>query len=110
MAIGKMNHFIEIVTAAPVAKDADGFAIAGDTVLASVRAYMENRHGSKGWANRAAFSTATALFRFRRIPNLTVDTTMSIICEGTRYTINSAENIRSMYTEVLAEKQEGAMR
>jgi len=105
-----MNSFIEIITPAPVEKDAEGFAIHSDTILAYVRAYKEERHGSKGWANRAAFTTSTVLFRFRRIPDLTVDTTMSIICEGVRYHINSAELVRSMYVEILAERQEGAMR
>ena len=110
MALGRMNRFIDIVTSSPVAKDKDGFAIKGDTVLASTRAYMENRHGSKGWANRAAFTTATALFRFRKIPGLVVDATMNIICEGVRYNINSAEDVRGMYTECLVERVEGAVR
>ncbi len=43
-------------------KDAEGFATQQDKVLAEVRAYHEARHGSKRWANRAAFSEATDLF------------------------------------------------
>ena len=112
MALGKMNSFIEIITPAPVEKDAEGFAIHSDTILAYVRAYKEERHGSKGWANRAAFTTSTVLFRFRKIPNLEVNTTHSIINNGTRYRINSVEDVRNrgMYTECLVEKIEGTMR
>ena len=110
MALGKMNKFIQIVTPAPVEKDAEGFAIQKDTVLASTRAYKENRHGSKGWANRAAFTTATALFRFRKIPDLEVTAAHAIICEGERYRINSAEDVRGMYTECLVERVDGSMR
>jgi hypothetical protein len=49
-------------------KDADGFATPTDQPVKSVRAYFEQRHGNVKWANRAAFSEATALFRFRVIP------------------------------------------
>ena len=98
-----MNSFIEIITTAPV-KDADGFVTHGDTILASIRAYKEDQNGSERWANMAAFSEATAMFRFRKIPGLTVDPTMFIICDGCRYNIVSAEDVRNrgMYVEVLA--------
>ena len=107
MSFGKMNSFIDIVQTEQT-KDADGFTETTDTVLASVRAYKEERHGNVQWANRAAFSNATALFRFRVIPGVTVDTTLQIICEGKRYKILSAEDVRSrgMYIEVLAEIME----
>ena len=106
-----MNSFIDVVSTAPI-KDAEGFVITGDNVLASVRAYKEERHGNEKWANMAAFSTATAMFRFRKIPGLTVDTTLVIICDGCRYRVISAEDVRGrgMYVEVLAEKQEGTVR
>ena len=55
MSYGKMNTFIDIITTAPV-KDSEGFVSSGDTVLASVRAYKEDRHGNETWANRTAFS------------------------------------------------------
>jgi hypothetical protein len=60
----------------------------------------------------AAFSDATALFRFRIIPGITVTTAHAIICSGERYRIVSTEDVRgrSMYTEVLAEKLEGTVR
>jgi head-tail adaptor len=104
MSFGKMNVFIDIIQTVQM-KDADGFATTTDTVLASVRAYKEDRHGNIQWANRAAFSNATALFRFRVIPNVTVDTKLQIICNDKRYKILSAEDVRDrgMYIEVLAE-------
>ena len=111
MSVAKMNTFIDIISTEPV-KDAEGFATTDDTVLASIRAYKEDRRGNEIWANRAAFTTANALFRFRKIPGVVVDTTHTIICEGVRYRITSVENVRNrgMYTEVLAERVEGSKR
>ena len=102
MSIGRMSSFIEIVSNEPV-KDSEGFVINGSMTLASVRAYKEERHGNEKWANRAAFSTATVLFRFRKIPGLTVTTAMFIVCGDERYNIISVEDIkgRGMYVEAL---------
>jgi len=102
-----MNQPIEIMETV-TAKDSAGFAINTDNLLAKVRAYAENRHASEKWANRAAFSTATVCFRFRKIPNVEVDTTKYIIWNGVKYNILSAEDVknRGMYIEVLAEKTE----
>ena len=63
MSFGKMNTFIDIVETRKV-KDSEGFTSTEDVILASVRAYREGRHGSERWANLAAFSEATDLFRF----------------------------------------------
>lgn len=106
VSYGKMNQFIEIVSCAP-AKDAEGFAVPGDTVLANVRAYFEPKNGTEKWRNNAVFAEASALFRFRKIPGLTVDAAMVIICGGERYNIISAEDVRGrgMYIEVLAKTQ-----
>jgi head-tail adaptor len=111
MSFGKMNTQIDIISAAPV-KDADGFVTNGDHVVASVRAYKEDRHGNERWANMAAFSEATALFRFRKIPSVVITTSLFIVCDNERYRIVSAEDVRGrgMYVEVLAEKQEGTVR
>ena len=100
-----MNTFIDIITTEPV-KDSEGFAITKDTLLASVRAYKEVRHGNEQWANRAAFSTATALFRFRIIPGITITTALVLVCDSGRYNVMSVEDVsgRGMYIEVLAEK------
>jgi len=111
LSYGKMNVPVDIISTAPD-KDADGFAKMTATTLASVRAYKEDRHGGEAWANRAAFSTASALFRFRRIPGVEIDTTLSIGCADGRYRILSAEDVRGRkrFIEVLAEKTEPSMR
>ncbi len=87
-------------------KDAEGFATTVDTTIAQIRVYREGRHGSERWANLAAFSEATDLFRFRHIPNVTVTTEHFLICGNERFDIVSVENVkgRGMYTEVLAKK------
>jgi len=107
MSFGKMNSFIEIISAEQT-KDDEGFVNSGDHVLANLRAYKEERHGNEKWANRAAFSEATALFRFRKMSSLPITTSLYIICEGSRYRIHSVEDVkgRGMYVEVLAEKIE----
>jgi hypothetical protein len=106
MGLGKLgNTFIDIITTEPTT-DAEGFATQGDTVLASCRAYKEDRNGSLKWANRAAFSTATALFRFRKLPGLEAKPSMYIPCEDGRYRIVSVEDVygRGMYLNCLVEK------
>ena len=109
MSYGKMNAPIDIVIPTTV-KDEEGFTTQGDSVLASVRAYREGRHGNQKWANRAAFSEATDLFRFRTRPNFTITTAMAIVCDNERFDITSVEDVsgRGMYVEVLATKEEGA--
>ena len=91
MSYGKMNGFADIVKAKQV-KDSVGFTTTQDEVLASVRVYREGRHGSRRWANLAAFSEATDLFRFRCIPGLTVTTDQFLITADGRYDIVSVEN------------------
>ncbi len=105
MSIGQMTSFIEIVRQEAV-KDADGFATKQDTTLALVRAYREGRHGSEKWANRAAFTEATDLFRFRTIPGLKVTTEMQILCDDHRFEITSIEDVhgRGMYIEALCKE------
>ena len=111
MSFGKMNTFIDIISTKPT-KDDEGFVNTGDTVIASVRAYKEERHGNEKWANRAAFSEATALFRFRKLPSLEITTSLVITCEDGRFQILSVEDVkgRGMYVEVLAEKIEPTVR
>lgn len=103
MSFGKMNTFIDI-TEKQTIKDSEGFATEAKTVLVSVRAYREGRHGSEKWANMAAFSEATDLFRFRVIPGTAIITAMVIACDSERFEITSVEDVkgRGMYTEVLA--------
>lgn len=105
MSFGKMNTCIEIAQLQAV-KDSDGFAKQAEVIVASVSAYREGQHGTEKWANRAAFSEATDLFRFRRIPGVTVTTAMVIVCADGRFEITSVEDVRGrgMYLKVLARK------
>lgn len=105
MSFGKMNVFIELVEIRK-AKDEEGFSSEKEVVLASVRAYREGRHGSEKWANRAVFSEATDLFRFRAIPGVEVTAAMQISTGGHRFEITSVEDVkgRGMYLEVLAKE------
>jgi len=104
-----MSTFIDIISTSPV-KDSEGFAVLQDTVVAGVRAYMEQRHGNEAWKNRATFSSATALFRFRKIPGLDITNRHIILCAEGRYEIKSCEDVRQrgMYIEVLCEKVEAS--
>lgn len=107
MSFGKMNKQIQI-TQKQTALDDEGFQTETDVVLARVRAYREGRHGSEKWANRAAFSEATDLFRFRAIPNMKITTDMRILCDNAVFEITSVEDVkgRGMYVEVLAKEVE----
>lgn len=105
MSFGKMNTLIDIMEKAKE-KDSEGFLRETDNVIASVRAYREGRHGNEKWANRATFSEATDLFRFRVLPGVTVTTAMTIVCGGDRFDITWVEDVkgRRMYLEVLAKE------
>ena len=105
MSFGRMNTLISIAREV-VTKDSEGFSTKVDQVLVSVFAYREGRHGSQKWVNRAAFSEATDLFRFRIIPTLNVTTAHVILCGDDRFEITSVEDVkgRGMYLEVLAKK------
>jgi len=100
-----MNAIFTIYSSTP-AKDAEGFATKDETLLATGRAYFEPKNGTEKWRSNAVFAEASALFRFRAIPGLNIDTTLFIVCNGERYNIISAENVRgkNMYFEVLAKK------
>lgn len=100
-----MKALIDIVEKITV-KDSEGFSTEIDNILASVRAYREGRHGNEKWANRATFSEASDLFRFRCLPGITVTTAMLVVCENTRFEITSVEDVkgRGMYIEVLAKE------
>ncbi len=107
MSFGKMNRFIEI-TEKQIVADSEGFQSENDVVVAKVRAYREGRHGSEKWANRAVFSSATDLFRFRTIPDLNITTDMRILCDNSVFEITSVEDVKGhgMYVEVLAKEVE----
>ena len=105
MSLGKINTRISVVEEM-IAKDAEGFATKTDTVLATVHAYREGRHGSQKWVNRASFSEATDLFQFRVIPGLTVTTAHVLLCGDDRFEITSVEDVkgRKMYLELLTKR------
>ena len=105
MSYGRMNTLISIAREV-VTKDAEGFATKADQVLVSAFAYREGRHGSQKWVNRATFSEATDLFRFRVIPGLTVTTANVIQCGDDHFEITSVEDVkgRGMYIEALARR------
>ena len=106
MSFGKMNGFADIVITKKV-KDSEGFSATADEILASVRVYREGRHGSERWANLAAFSEATDLFRLRVISGLEITTDHILVCEDGRFEITSVEDVkgRGRYVEVLAKAQ-----
>ncbi len=105
MSFGKMMTPINIIEPRKI-KDESGFIIIQDVVLARIRAYKEMRHGNLAWVNRSAFSKATALFRFRRIPNLVINESHIVLCDTGRYRILSVEDVKSrkMYTELLCDE------
>lgn len=105
MSYGKMNTFIEIIKPT-VTIDTEGFSAHSETTAANIRAYREGRHGSRIWANRAAFTEATDLFRFRVIPDVEITTDMLIVTDGHRFGITSVEDVkgRGMYIEVLCKE------
>lgn len=105
MSFGKMNTQIQI-TQKQVTLDDEGFQTESNVVVATVRAYREGRHGSEKWANRAAFSEATDLFRFRAIPGVKISTDMRLLCGDSVFEITSVEDVkgRGMYIEALAKE------
>ena len=105
MGLGLMNKKAKIISITRET-DSEGFSFENIKVLAEVRVFVEGRHGSERWANLAAFSEATELFRFRAIPGVEVTTKHFILYEGNEYNILSVENVkgRNMYVEVLAKR------
>ena len=103
MSFGKMNTPIQVMR--PVfTKDADGFAVATNQPVKSTRAYFEQRHGNIRWANRAAFSEATALFRFRVIPGVSIEPLYIIESAAGRFEVLSVEVLGKRYVEALCKE------
>ena len=105
MSFGKMTTPIYIL-GKKITKDEERFSQEKEVILACVRAYREGRHSSERWANRAVFTDATELFRFRCIPHLNISTDMHIRCDEHLFEISSVEDVkgRGMYIEVLAKE------
>jgi head-tail adaptor len=106
-----MGTPIELLRPA-ITTDAEGFQTVSYTPIAKVRCYMEYRNATEKWANRAAFSNAGLLLRFRHIPGLDVTTDLCVRTPKHIYSISAAENVRSrgMYWEVLCDTTEGTVR
>ena len=106
MSFGRMTEFIDIIETIKV-KDAEGFSGEPvEKVILSTRAYFEQQRGTKVWANRAAFSTATAMFTFRADPAVKITPSYFIRHRGELYRILSVRDAggRGMYVEILADK------
>ena len=105
MSFGKMTGTLTIIEKV-YATDAEGFKNTTENVVCTTKCYREQRHGSLKWANYASFSQATDLFRFRKIPNVTISTDYIFECDNIRFTAISVEDMRGMYIEVLAKRVE----
>ena len=107
MGLGLMNKKAKIISITRET-DSEGFSFENVAVLAEVRVFAEGRHGSERWANLAAFSEATELFKLRKIPGLDITTKHYVEIDDIRYNILSVENVkgRGMYIEILAKRVE----
>ena len=76
-----------------------------EPVIASVRAYMEVRHASPAWVNRAAYTKADLLFRIRAIPGVKITEAMQISSARGRCVIDAVEPI-GRYLQILAHRTE----
>ena len=105
MGLGLMNKKAKICILARNI-DSMGFSFETEAVLAEVKVFVEGRHGSERWANFAAFSEATELYRIRKIPGLTITTEMIVIEGNERFEISSVEDVkgRGMYIELLCKE------
>ena len=109
MSFGKMKSVIEVFETTLI-KDAEGFTTEQDQPVLGVRAYKEEQRGNEAWKNRASFTSANALFQFRKPPSISITTKHFIMCDDIRYNIVSVEDIRNkgMYIEVLAKTITGS--
>jgi hypothetical protein len=107
MSFGKMNTRIDIIDTVSV-KDDEGFSSKGEEVIASVRAYKDEQHGSRKWANMSVYTKANATFQMRKVPGISIKPGMLIRCGPLEYKIISIEIIRGIYIEIAAEKIEAA--
>ena len=106
MSFGRMTEFIDVIEKINTT-DAEGFPNKPvEKTILSTRAYFEQQRGTKIWANRAAFSTATAMFTFRADPAVKITPSYNIKHRGDIYRILSVRDAggRGMYVEILADK------
>lgn len=100
MGLGQMRHFIDIIALSHT-RDAAGFDLTQEQIVAHVRAEVEHRHASAAWVNRAAYTKATAIFRIRTHPAITVDESMVIAAADGRWVIDTVEQV-GRYTVIEA--------
>lgn len=100
MGLGQMRHFIDIIALSHT-RDAAGFDLTQEQIVAHVRAEVEHRHATSAWVNRAAYTKATAIFRIRTHPGITVDESMVIAAADGRWVIDSVEQV-GRYTVIEA--------
>ncbi|MFN8048529.1 MAG: head-tail adaptor protein [Ancrocorticia sp.] len=99
-SLGSMRTTVDLIQPV-VVRDKAGFTSTRDEIRATVRAYVETRHASAAWVNRAAYTKADLLFRIRTIPGLAVTADMEIAGPDGRYRIDGVEEI-GRYVEILA--------
>ncbi len=107
MALGRMT-IPAVIKRDTLTKDAEGFSTRTATTVFAARVWREGRHGSQRWANLAAFSEATDLFRLRDV-GVTVKVGDYIEVGSDRWNILSVEKVkgRGVYLELLAAHVEG---
>lgn len=105
MSFGKMNKtaYLQEIS---LFEDSEGFKTSQFNTIACIRVAQEGRHGTEKWSNLAAFSEATDSFKCRYYPTLNITTEMFLLVDGTRYDIESVENVkgRNRYIEILAKR------
>lgn len=106
MSYGKMSVFISIQKKT-IGKDADGFPEILYSEPIRIRAYKEDKNGSRKWANFAEISAASSMFQFRYIPGVEVTKDYIIRYGDETYQIVSVENVRgrNRYVQVMAERE-----
>jgi head-tail adaptor len=109
-SLGRMIRPIDVITTQTI-KDNDGFKTTVDTVILQTRAVVETRNFTERWVNLATFSKADTLFKIRKPPTQTIDSTMRIAWNNEQYRIISVEDVaqRGRYLEILAEKIVGSV-
>ena len=105
MSFGKMKTLVDIIETS-TSQDEEGFVKKEDKIIASIRAYREERRPSRKWANLAAFTEADALFQLRVIPDLELKAGMILVCDTGSYTVINVEKVKGLYIEALAKKLE----
>lgn len=103
MSVGLLREHITIHQPI-IATDSAGFTTRQLVEVARVRAFVEHRRATSAWVNRAAYTSATTLFRIRTIAKVTLDERIVITWRGQRFEVESVEDLRGRYVEILAHR------